>query len=675
MIRHVVSLLAVAALLTTLQVVAGEAEAAKPATTDEAVKKDATEATKAVMPEKLSEHEAKLHALIVAALPGEKREPGRKYMKARRLETVTLRKTILRALEKNLTIVRQGKLEEIAKVAVEEAKAVFDPIFSASVTYDRTEKFNRKEKARRYRRATEPFDLNGNGVIDSGEENVLLLDKEVQDQIGIFALVFRNPRPAGLVKDFQRASREGAEGPTDSLDYKLTVTQQLPWGNSVAIGYTLRRKETFFLPGFRIISPQTREYNRPYASTIDVNIVAPAPFLKDFGRHSSAETGVELALLDKERAFWDTKTVINSTLLIVDLAYWDVVGTLESVRAAIENRKVLEAQVKTVEERLKAGRTTDYGYQQSLSQMASVKSFEESAWNAYERASNSLVTVLDLDDKTVVFPVGYSQFADMKLSSDEEQVVATGLKNRPEIAAEKVSAQSTDILLLFAENQKRPDLKLGIGLSFIQQLEQLFGYSSFGNSIKSITRPDTVAQDYSATYNRPWDNRALEAAHRQAIISVKQQDITLKDTTNLVEQQLSDALVGYLSSKKKVEIAKTTLEKARTAQKQAQTLYDAGRLTEFEQLSKTSDLLVADLEFISAAVAFKKSEAQLLHAQGLLASRYVERSSTGVKFDQNRVKVMAASREMQFFTPMEPETPAKPKAEVQPVTAETKKDL
>ncbi len=648
---------------------AGEAEKpAEPVKKTEEAKPDAKvvddQKIPAVLPVKLSEHEAQLHSAVTGAFPKDGKG-GRSYFNGRKLKMLSLRQSVLHALEKNLTIMRQGKFEEVSKSALEKAKAVFDPVFSASVTYNRFEKFDRKETARRFRTATEPFDLNGNGVIDPNEENVLILDKEAQDQSAIFALVFRDPRPAGFIKDTQQASRESAEGPAEDLAYSFSVSQQLPWGNQVGIGYTARRKETYFLKGFRVISPGTREYGRPWSSSITLNLLVPAPFMKDFGRNSGAETGVDVAEFAKERAYWDTKTVINSTLLFVDLAYWDIAGTLESLRATIDNRKLLEAQMSAVEERLKAGRTTDYSMQQTKARLASVKSSEEVAWASYHRASNALVNLLDLDETTVIFPAGYSEFGTEKLSTAEDEIVATGLATRPEIQAEKTSKKISIVLLDFAENQKRPNLKLNFTYGFSQVLEQLFGYRSLEDSFMSITSPDTIDQTYSATYLMPWRNRALESAHRQAGYALNQQKITVRDTENLVEQQLSDALVLYLSSKKAHAIATETFKKAKEAYNNAKTLYDANRLTEFEIISKSSDLLNADLDFVSASVSFKKAEANLLGAQGILAAYYADRSSDGALLDKVRLKKIAESKPLEFFPQ------PKPKTQPDSVSAET----
>ncbi len=83
---------------------------------------------------------------------------------------------------------------------------------------------------------------------------------------------------------------------------------------------------------------------------------------------------------------------------------------------------------------MQAGRTTDYGKQQVVAELANVKESEEAAWEGFLKASNRLNNLLDQDKSLVFFPVGYSKqlYENIPLNTQDANAIAVDKPARVE---------------------------------------------------------------------------------------------------------------------------------------------------------------------------------------------------------------------------------------------------
>ncbi|HYG77169.1 MAG TPA: TolC family protein [Planctomycetota bacterium] len=548
------------------------------------------------------------------------------------------------------------------------------------------------------------------------------------------------------------ASDKNPNGPVQTEVPSFRIDQQLPWGPAVFISASSRRSESFFDDGFDAATnlqltlakqtvrerleaevrarqgnenlteqeitdivdeelparlradPAVRQYqiafdrstrrgqgtSRPWSSSFVGGFATPVPGTKDWGPYSRADLGIKLANLDKERAYWDTKTVVNQTLRDIDFAYWDLVGTIEQLRAVTENRKLLDGLAGELRKQLDAGRTTQYGVIQIEAQQASVREQEETAWANFAQASNFLNTLLNEEQDTLFLPAGYTKALTEQLKWRPEEAMVIAKENRPELKAAQVGGKVSELLVQFQKNQVKPDLKYGFTFS-VSQSSRPFGFKTwqqslagmFGNGkegahlvnvpvkgvgtpsnltqIKQVYKkddnagPDTRQHSHTLAYNWPLGNRGLKAALRESEISRDQQDIAIDLTENGIEQDVGNAVVNLLSAKESYDIAVENYRLASSAYDDASGLLNAGRLTEFEIVSRSRDLLFADLARITASINLKKAETQLLQSQGVLPNAFATlRSMTDL--DQQRLSTLKERKALRFFTPVKVET-------------------
>jgi len=688
-------------------------------------------AVKEPPPPQVAENEQKLHDMV--------KQAPRQSLKGRATLLMSAQLAALKAIERNLNVQIQGKQEDIVRLAIQEAKAVYDPVFTLSGSWSVHTQYNRFETSPTYQQATVktpaawdpvtglPLDANGNPTSDPTKIVFIDVLDEANKAIPQFPMkriVFTNPRPRGFPIKQNPASLANPNGPLQTNNGTLQVSQQLPWGPAVFITLASQKQTQFFDDGpnaaidqqiqalnsvlsdpnasdadkqaarnkqvelqklFKLSTLKFENYNKPWTSNAAIGALIPVPCTKDWGKYSPADVGLKLAKLGRDRSFYDTKNVINVTLVTVDHAYWDLVGTLENLRATSENRKLLAGMQSNFQKLLDAGRITQYGKFQIDSQLASVKQAEEQAWTVYTQASNALVNLLDLEDNTVLLPAGYtSNLAEQtKLSTGDAYTVA--MENRSDLKAQQISGKSSEVSLKFARNQVKPNLKYSPNLSFSQNAAP-YGFGSWeqswaalwgiGNNNRHTINvstvpgtpltafqlkpsnvqeetgsPDNRVHSHTLTYNWPFLNRSLKAGKTIAEANRDMQDITIQNTEKQVEEDVGDAVIGILSAKAQADLADQQYKLADTQYKQADQLLGVGRMTEFEIISRSADLLSADLNRIAAAIAYKKAESSLLYAEGVLPNTYAGVRANS-ELEGDRLEALAATKALRFFKPM-----------------------
>jgi outer membrane protein TolC len=697
--------------------------AAQPVAADAVKKEEAAPKAEAKRPP-LPEAEQKVHALIKDAFAGAK---ARGYMKGRVAQEVFPAQAVLMALERNLSIETTRKGEEIAAAAKMEARAVFDPFITVSYTHTNKSTNTRMEKVHTFQRRTVNDIRDGANVLDMAGQAI---PKFPQKRI-----VFSNPRPQGYFIKRNIASLELPNGPEEVDNYNFRVDQQMPWGPSAFLLLASRRQETLYDDGpdaeidqriqnlntiiadpnvsdaekeavrlqqqelirlFKRTVFKFSSYNRPWTSSFTLGGFVPVPLTKDWGKYARADVSITLAGLDQERAFYDTKTVIDITLRNVDHLYWDLVAAMENLRAAVENRTILEALQQSTQKALDAGRVTIYAKHQIDTQLAGVKELEEQAWSAYLQTSNALANQLDADDNVVLLPAGYSENLAKQMVPNFSDAYAVALENRPDLKAQQVGGRVSEILLRHQINQRRPDLKYTPTLKFAQNTKPL-GYKSVGASLgalflgdgsegrfpvnvpnKGISRPAAESQihqlflenkngpdlrqhSHTLSYAWPYKNRAAKAAVEEVTADRDRADINIEISVRTVEQNVGDAIADILSAREQSRLAMEQYNLAKQQYDEAGKLMDAGKMTEFEILSRTSDLLNADLNRIASSAAYKKAESQLLQAEGILANTYNQARSES-EVDDVRLEALAQGGALRFFKPVTVQPDAQPAA-------------
>ncbi len=545
-------------------------------------------------------------------------------------EVIPIREAALLALRQNLSIQQQGLAREIAEEAVVEADAVFDPVFSVSLSGSRTRTQTRVEEAYRFK---------GGTVADGGNLVVNFSEGPIQQ------LIYDGARTEGFFRDVVTANEASKTGSKKTATLDLILEQQLPWGQSFSVDLTIHREPKFFTNNAGSEELETHgNYDRPWISTLTSSISTPAPFTKGFGPDSPNAIADEISRISLQVARRTLQVVINDILTEVDSAYWDLVSAAQVLYVSIQTQAVVEDLLTRTRRLYRAQSIIRSDKSQVESLAASVRGDVEQAFLDYVSASNALWRLLGGKDPVLLMPAGYAALFSRTSYVPEDPGLIFG---NPEYLDAVLDVRSADANLRGAENQALPDIYLS-ATATLAQSNAVFGYDDVGKSLENVANPDSITLAFSASFIRALGNRAAEATADSASHFATQRRLELRKVRRELENEFEDALISLKSARESVGITQRNLELARSVYERSLRLQKNREVTEYQISENVRTLLSRKRSFISALVSAKKAEATALAAAGLLAEHYGERTAQTVA-DVVRLRALAGTGELKHF--------------------------
>jgi hypothetical protein len=572
----------------------------------------------------------------------------------RRLIELSIRKAALYSLRRSLDIQRRYIGQDVARWALHEVEAVFNPVLFLAFNYGHSETFTRIEHDQRFKPASQRQPV-GAGTNPTRPGDIVTPQNPEQVDPRNPRIELTAPRAAGKFPATIPASVAPVTGPTNSYTYDAQLDQVLPWGGNLTLAYKALDQATFFInnpasflsnqPGFT----SAGSYHRPWVSSFLTNLVLPLPGSKEFGPYAEQSVAIKLADLNRERTFWLAESVINTALRDMEVNYWELLRAQLNLRVTIENRRGVEQLLARTQKLYDLRMATNYDKAQVEAELARLQSLEESAWNDYVVASNALVRLLNLEETEVLLPVGYTQTLAYALSEQQDlnTLTSRGSTDNPDLAAASVDVKSARIDQERKAVRTRPDVRLVATVNSIQS-NGVFGYQSLGDSINKTFDPDVLQQNYSLVYLYPWRNQAVKAQLNQAEAVTTRQELVVKQTDNSIYRDINNAQIALTSAEERVKITARNVELAELTYEKAVAQGELGLVGAYEIVQQNQRLLTARLDYIQAKTVRKQAEAQLLAALGVLPKSYAERTAQ-TALDRHRLNVLAANHVLRHF--------------------------
>lgn len=582
------------------------------------------------------------------------------YLHHKRPVTFTINETMQQVVQRNPLVLAQRQDTVSAKMLRLRNQAVFDPLVDLSAAYTRTDFFERSEVI--FRQRPIPFVVEGttqspDGALDptgriedqfgSARDEDLLEGGQavgeddqpvpVTDVFGNLVCVsvdgvLVNPEQCALQTELQGArefaSREAE--PLEAWTFNAGAEKLFPWGTRLGIEFesTRRIKNFFPLDDLRILQPLSqedpigRDSTFPWTTAFTASLDTALPFSKDFGPYgSAANVGVLLAKVQERQADWALAAAINRTLLVADDAYWEVVRSLLQLEITLDQREVLAARAARAVRLYDTRQITTYDRAQIDAELANIESEEQLAWAAVVRSSNRLAELLDYPDNVIFLPERYLPALQQAVVLDERAAIAIARASRPELNVARLGLESSRILFKNSQAQTRPDLFLTFSATLSQD-DRVLGYETFADSLANAFSPDTSDYFVGLTFRVPFGNREARSRRAQARLQRAQARDEVQQTELGVIQEINTAIAAINSTRAQIAASEAALQAAELAYEKARELRAQGLITEFELLQKLSDRLLSRAGYIDALVEHRKTEAQLLAAEGVLATRY-----------------------------------------------------
>ncbi|MGF1612413.1 MAG: TolC family protein [Gammaproteobacteria bacterium] len=582
------------------------------------------------------------------------------YLYRKRPRRLTVDEAMQQVVQRNPSILAQRQVTVSARQLRLQSQAAFDPLLNLAAAYTRTDFFGRSEVIVRQRPtqfivqgttqdADGTLDDTGSitgqagapeGTVDPisgqtvGEESQPI---SVTDAFGNLVCVsvngeLVNPEQCAL-KTEPRAARELASGEADPLEawsFIAGAGKLFPWGSRLGIELesTRRIKNFFPLDDFGIFRPLSgddpigRGSSFPWTTAFTASLDTALPWSKDFGPYGSvANVGVLLAKVGERQADWSLTAAINGTLLAADDAYWELVRSLLQLEIAQNQAETLTARAARADKLYEARQITTYEKAQIDTELANIESQQELAWAAVVRNSNRLGELLDYPEEVILLPQRYAQALQQAVVVDEHSAFSTARLSRPELNVARLGLESSRILFNNSQAQTRPDLFLTFRVALSQD-DRVLGYESFEDSLSNTFSPDISDYFVGLSFRVPFGNREVRSRSAQARLQRDQARDTVQQTEIAVIQQINTVMAAINSTQAQIAASEAGLQNAELAFAKAQDLREQGLVTEFELLQKLNDRLFSQAGYIDALIEHRKTQAQLLAAQGTLVTQY-----------------------------------------------------
>jgi len=530
--------------------------------------------------------------------------PSKKGIKWIEVDIRTAAKT---ALEKNIGILQAEGYKKIAEAAVQKAKALFDPTMTFSYQYVHDKVFKREVTVKQWKKNTTTL---GN---DPAPVYIVLPETSP-----VAYIKYNKERKEGYYEREIEASEKIPDAADESKTYSTALNTNIPWGPDLGISLQAQDRESYWENNRN----SWGAYERPWRSVFIENLSIPLPGAKAFGPYNFEGYQVKNADLQDEGAYWEVQILCNTTLLAVELAYWDLVASFRTLSAHIKHREVIDFLLQRTQALSDDRMATEYDLAQVKAELARSGDREQQAKHLFIRFSNRLNELLDAEEDQIFLPVGYaSRLAEENAPLPEEEA-ARDIEENPELMRQAIMVQSARLLEEHRQVKTRPDLMFHQTLTF-GQARSVFGFDNVYESLEKVfSRPDRIRQIYSLTYRYPFLNRAADSALEQARLNREKELVLLDFLRNRIFREVQDALVGLSSSRARIGITRRSLDLARLAYEKATEQQEARVVTEYEVVIKSADQLEAELEFIRARIENRKAEARLLAALGNLTEYY-----------------------------------------------------
>ncbi|HTK29448.1 MAG TPA: TolC family protein [Vicinamibacterales bacterium] len=227
------------------------------------------------------------------------------------------------------------------------------------------------------------------------------------------------------------------------------LSETLPWGGSYNAGWNSSRFTSTNL--FQSFSPQLN-------STL--NLSYTQPLLRNF---SIDQIRQQVKISQKARDLSDIQlqSVVSQTLRSVKNAYWDLVYSIDNLKAQQESLALAQQSLKDNQKRVEIGTMAPIDIVQAQAEVASNEQGVIVADAAIKTAQDNLRTlILDpgaADFWTVTFePTDVPAFREQTL--DVDAAVRTALDKRLDLHAAKNSLEQSDVNIRYFRNQILPDV-------------------------------------------------------------------------------------------------------------------------------------------------------------------------------------------------------------------------
>jgi outer membrane protein TolC len=410
---------------------------------------------------------------------------------------------------------------------------------------------------------------------------------------------------------------------TKYFSYDAAISQLLPTGGTLSATVNNAKNDT---------NSKYQTINPRYSSTLRFDF--RQPLLKGFGSKMT-KFNILVSENDYEMSLNELETTVATIIDAVTQAYWNL-------SYSIANLKVRQQALALAQDLLaKNQRAVEVGTLapiEILSAQAEVATRQADILSANAEVKNNedkLRTIINLPEEEMkaalpIKPVDTPKFVERKINVEE--ALGTAMANRPELKSIRVGLKTRDLDLIYAKNQRLPDLSFNAsywspGISGDQIIYQ---NDDPLTGIIIGTVPGGFEQAVNDAFGFKYNNLALaltldiplstifsNAAVAQAQVSLDQATLRLKNEEQVIFLEIRNGVRTLGTNYERVQAYKVARDLADQKLKAEEEKLRVGLSTNFTVLQYQRDLSDAQISELRAIVDYLNSEVALETSMGV----------------------------------------------------------
>jgi outer membrane protein TolC len=392
--------------------------------------------------------------------------------------------------------------------------------------------------------------------------------------------------------------------------WRLSLAQRLATGMVLGVDFNSDRSRS---------SLGTAVAPLNYRSTVSVSVTQP--LLRGFSFDLDIpQLTVMQARLGSEREKRQLEVVVAEVVERTEAAYWDLVQALFRYDLGRRSHKRAEEQLALTRRQIESGvlpPSDTIGAESTLAQrQLQLVQAEEQIALAWDRL-RAIINLPREEWARPILPVDVPRFVPQTTSAEE--ALTTALAHRPELAQMDLELQAQQLAVRKAENDKLPQIDVGLIGTVIGQDER------YGSALSQLSSAE--GRGWSVLVNFTWTplRRATKAA---AEIERTRHEVVATRRDQLVQEvwfAVRDAVRNQRSAARQVEAAAKFRALAEQSLDVEQRKFLNGTSSNFVVAQRQEELAAAQLAELSAVLAHTKAAATLARATGqLLAQRQID---------------------------------------------------
>ncbi len=409
-----------------------------------------------------------------------------------------------------------------------------------------------------------------------------------------------------------------------STRFELGLSQFLPTGTTVSLNTNFDRSESNSL--YSNINPSWRG---------SLSLILSQPLLEGFGTKVT-RANIVIARNNRDSTATAFAVKVNSTLVQVENAYWELVKARETVSVREQSLELAERLLGETKERVDVGTSAPIDMVQSEAGVATRLQELIYARNAAANAEDNLKAALGFDQPAewmtdIETTEGYEVAPD---SADLRKSIETALQERPEIAQQRLALANLELNVVLARNAILPSLTLdarytygGVGGDILirdegQVIDKIPG--GWDDAGQQIIDRDFPNWRLALNLAMPIGNNDAKAKLAQRRFELRKGQVELEALKQQIILEVRRAVRGLDDGAAAVEAAGSSRKLAERNLEAEQTKFANGLSTNYKVLEIQEDLsqallgeLTSRIDYRKAQLGYRNVTGTMLEAEGI----------------------------------------------------------